>query len=113
KRFGSVVVARPNERYHPRNIENEIKKEINRGLDARGEEAIEHVTSDVCVGTESVGPSHHEQCAVEHIHDVKSPRPRVREHIARKDLIRCEEGENKHRPTEGMADFGVYPVDSV
>jgi hypothetical protein len=110
-RFAGVSVARPAERDDAGNEEQDVQREVERRLQARREEAVQHVAADVAVLRQRIGARHHEQRAVHHDHRVKRPRVRRSERVAREHFPGDEQGQRDDQPGKDLPDHGAHLVD--
>jgi hypothetical protein len=76
QRLVGEVPAGPGQRHHAGQEEHEVQDQVQRGLRARHEEAVQHVAAHMAVLGQRVGAGHHEQRAVQH--DLGVQRPVVR-----------------------------------
>jgi len=87
KGLARVGVTRPDDGHDARDEKHNIKDEIDRGLSARLQKAVEDVSTHMTILGKCVGPRHHEEGAIEHDLHIKSPGMRAIEHIACEDLV--------------------------
>jgi hypothetical protein len=106
-----VVPARPDHGDRPRHEEGEVEDEVDRRLEAHGEEAVEHVAPHVAALREGVGAGHHEEDAVAHDLHVERPGVRGVEELPREHLPGDEPRERDDEPGEELAEPGGEPVD--
>lgn len=73
--------------------------------------AEEDVAAYVAVAGKSVSAAHHEQRAVHHVRDVKSPGGRVAQHVAHENLVTHPENHHHDAPRKRVANPGRKFVD--
>src|SRR5690606_29818236 len=89
-----------------------VEGDVEARLQPRRKESVQHVAADVAVFRERIGACHHEQAAVEHVHEVEGPGVRIAEDVSRKDFVRHEEREQEDEPAEQLAYPGVEAIDT-
>ena len=108
-RLGSKTVTGISQSHHTWNEKHEVKNQVQPGLQAGREKAIQYIAAHMAVFGQGVCACHHEERAVHHAHDVKGPRVRAVQHIAGEYLPRDHEGQRHDQPgkklTDPSADF--------
>ena len=113
QRFAEVSPAGPGQRADAGQEEQSVRHQVEPGLRARLEAAVEEVASHMAVVRQGVGAAHHEQRAVHHVVDVVDPCRRRVQRIALEDLGADHQHQGDDQPSEGLADEGAEPVDGV
>ena len=108
--LGGKVVAGPGQGHHARNKKQDVQGQVQPGLQPWREKAVKHVAAHMAVLGQGVGTRRHEQRAVHHAHDVKSPGVRVVQRITRKHLPGDHQRERTDQPGKRLTDHGAELV---
>jgi hypothetical protein len=107
------VAAGIDQPQHARDEEQQIQREVERGLPARLHVDVDEIRAHVARLGQGVGPAHHEQRAVQHVVEVEDPGGGSIEDVALEDLDGDDEGERHDQPREGLARPVADLIDGV
>ncbi len=97
------AAPRVDEAEHARHEEQQVEREVQRGLAARLHVDVDEVGAHVARLGQGVGPAHHEQGAVQHVVEVEDPRGGGVQDVALEHLDGYHEGEGDDQPGKRLA----------
>jgi hypothetical protein len=110
---GREAASGVDEPEHARQEEQQVEREVERGLAARFHVDVDEVGADVAGLGQGVGPAHHEEGAVQHVVEVEDPRGGGVQDVALEHLDGYHEGQGDDQPGEDLARPVADLVDGV
>ena len=102
-RIAREIVAGVDQGKDARDEEQEIQRQIERGLGARTHVAVEEIAAHMPVLRKRVRPAHHEQRPVQHAVEIENPGRRRVKHVALEHFDRYDEHQHDDQPGADLA----------